>query len=84
MRRSHTALKKLSPFEMLYGFLQRLPLAVRDMLVSTAEVLIPEQHHIRLQDVINAHYDQAAMAIQHQMYCRVIQRLQQINSRSNI
>jgi hypothetical protein len=60
-----------------------VPLAVRDVLVSTAEGFLPEQHLHQLQNVIHAQYDQAAMAIQHHMHRSVIQRLHQIDRRSN-
>ncbi len=71
---------KLSPFEMLYACLPKLPVEVRDvLLVNTVNVAIPlRQCHI-IFDVKRIQHQQIAMTLERRMHAHVMGRLKHLN-----
>ena len=72
MSRKHTSICNLSPAEMLYGYVPKLPLAVRDVLVNVAEALSPEHHVCKLQDKLQEQYDRVARALDNAMHKNIV------------
>eukprot|EP00884_Botryococcus_braunii_P019638 jgi/Botrbrau1/6358/Bobra.0098s0017.1 len=62
----------ISDPEMLYGYMPKLPLAVRDVLVNVAEALSPEHHVCKLQDKLRKQYDLVARALDNAMHKNII------------
>jgi hypothetical protein len=82
MSRRHTSINNFSPAEMLYGFIPKLPIAVRDVLVNMAEILSPEHHVCKLQDRLREQYDQVARALDYAMHKNIVGHLHKTHRKS--
>ena len=77
MRREHTGLDKVCPFQMLYGFLPKLPVAVRDamLVASHTDVFAPAQYVLDLQDRVERQNAQQALYLDRRMRQRALDDL---------
>lgn len=75
MRSPHEALNLICPFEMLLGFLPKLPIAVRDVLVGVVEALSPAQYVVGLQDKLRCRHDQIQLVLQRKINRNILAKL---------
>lgn len=75
MRSPHSALNGLAPFEMLYAYLPKLPLAVGDVLVNNVLVdITPQQYYQHATDVKEKRQKQISLVLEQRMHKHIMAR----------
>jgi hypothetical protein len=79
MRSPHSALKGLAPFEMLYAYLPKLPLAVGDVLACNAVIdMTPQQYFQHAVDVREQRQKQISLILEQKMHKNIMARQKQL------
>jgi hypothetical protein len=77
MRSPHSALDNLCPFEMLYAYLPKIPLAVRDAVaVDAVNCISPLQHYHDLLKRKKNQFHSIALTLEKRMHAHVMNRIE--------